>query len=180
MYRADPGERLRYVMFGANDGLVTTFTVIAGVLGAHLPAQIILIIGVTKLFSDGFSMAASNYLGEKTEHDFAAHRAGKLKEHVLDRHLHALLAGLVTFLAFVVVGATPLLPYFFGLPDVLAFRVSAALAGMVLFLMGALRSTFMKRPWFFAGLEMFLAGGLAAILAYFLGAWLRSLVGISL
>lgn len=60
---------LRDSVYGAIDGTVTTFAVVSGVVGAGLPHRTILILGLANLVADGFSMAASNYLGTKTERD---------------------------------------------------------------------------------------------------------------
>jgi VIT1/CCC1 family predicted Fe2+/Mn2+ transporter len=58
---------LRDWVYGAIDGTVTTFAVVAGVMGAELAAVVILILGVANLFADGFSMAISNFLGTRAE-----------------------------------------------------------------------------------------------------------------
>lgn len=58
---------LRDFVYGAIDGAVTTFAVVAGVEGAGLSASIVIILGVANLVADGFSMAASNYLGSRAE-----------------------------------------------------------------------------------------------------------------
>ena len=47
-------------IYGANDGIITTFAVAAGVIGADLSLGIVLIIGFASLVADGFSMATSN------------------------------------------------------------------------------------------------------------------------
>jgi len=60
---------LRDWIYGGIDGSVTTFAVVTGVAGARLSSWIILVMGFANLFADGFSMAASNYLGTKAEHD---------------------------------------------------------------------------------------------------------------
>lgn len=60
---------LRDWIYGAIDGAVTTFAVVTGVAGAQLSPWIILVLGFANLFADGFSMAASNFLGTKAEHD---------------------------------------------------------------------------------------------------------------
>jgi VIT1/CCC1 family predicted Fe2+/Mn2+ transporter len=60
---------LRDWIYGGIDGAVTTLAVVTGVAGARLSAWIILALGFANLFADGFSMAASNYLGTKAEHD---------------------------------------------------------------------------------------------------------------
>jgi vacuolar iron transporter family protein len=67
---AGPGHNyLRDWIYGGIDGSVTTFAVVTGVVGAQLSPGVILIIGFANLFADGFSMAASNFLGTKAEHD---------------------------------------------------------------------------------------------------------------
>ena len=58
---------LRDVVLGAIDGVVTTFAVAAGALGAGLAAEVVVILGIANLLADGFSMAASNYLGGRAE-----------------------------------------------------------------------------------------------------------------
>ena len=60
---------LRDWIYGGIDGSVTTFAVVSGVAGAELSPWIILILGFANLFADGFSMAASNFLGTKAELD---------------------------------------------------------------------------------------------------------------
>ena len=58
---------LRDFIYGAIDGAVTTFAVVCGVQGAGLPAGVVIILGVVNLIADGFSMAASNFLGTRAE-----------------------------------------------------------------------------------------------------------------
>lgn len=60
---------IRDFIYGGIDGAVTTFAVVSGVSGAELSPSIVLILGFANLIADGFSMAASNYLGTKAEHD---------------------------------------------------------------------------------------------------------------
>lgn len=58
---------LRDWIYGGIDGTVTTFAVVSGVVGGQLSPLVILILGFANLLADGFSMAASNYLGTKSE-----------------------------------------------------------------------------------------------------------------
>lgn len=58
---------LRDFVYGAIDGAVTTFAVVSGVAGAGLSSSIIIILGLANLLGDGFSMAASNFLGTRAE-----------------------------------------------------------------------------------------------------------------
>src|SRR5688572_31121949 len=62
---------IRDLVYGANDGIITTFAVVAGVAGADLAARIVVILGVANLIADGFSMATSSYLARKSEKEYA-------------------------------------------------------------------------------------------------------------
>lgn len=68
--RLELGVRHSYLkdfVYGAIDGAVTTFAVVSGVAGAGLSAGVIIVLGLANLVGDGFSMAASNYLGTRAE-----------------------------------------------------------------------------------------------------------------
>ena len=70
--RLAAGPRHNYLrdwIYGGVDGSVTTFAVVTGVVGAQLSPWVILVMGFANLFADGFSMAASNFLGTRAEHD---------------------------------------------------------------------------------------------------------------
>lgn len=58
---------LRDFVYGAIDGTVTTFAVVSGVAGAGLAPGVVIILGMANLVGDGFSMAASNFLGIRAE-----------------------------------------------------------------------------------------------------------------
>jgi len=70
--RLSAGPRQNYLrdwIYGGVDGAVTTFAVVSGVVGARLSPWVILVMGFANLFADGFSMAASNFLGTRAEHE---------------------------------------------------------------------------------------------------------------
>lgn len=64
------GRHLKDVVYGADDGIITTFAVVAATVGGGLSPATILIVGIANLLADGFSMATGNYLGTKSEQDF--------------------------------------------------------------------------------------------------------------
>lgn len=67
--RGPRSNYLRDWIYGGIDGAVTTFAIVAGVVGADLSPTVVLILGFANLLADGFAMAASNYSGTKAERD---------------------------------------------------------------------------------------------------------------
>lgn len=66
------GAGSRYLgefVYGGLDGIVTTFAVVSGVVGAQLSPGIILILGLANLLADGFSMATGSYLSTKSRRE---------------------------------------------------------------------------------------------------------------
>lgn len=76
---------LRDVVYGAIDGAVTTFAIVAGVAGAGLSPFVILALGFANVLADGFSMAAGNYSATKAELD-QINRLRAVEERHLDRY----------------------------------------------------------------------------------------------
>lgn len=59
-------------VLGAVDGAVTTFAIVAGSAGAGLSSSVAVVLGVANVLADGFSMAASNYLKTRADHQVVA------------------------------------------------------------------------------------------------------------
>lgn len=148
------------LIYGANDGLITTFAIVAGVTGASLSSAVVLILGFASLLADGFSMASSDYLAERTP---GGGRDQTSKKEAM-RH------GLATFLGFVFPGVVPLLTYLLPIDAQYQFPLAAALTLLTLFIVGASRAAASELRWWIAGLEMLLVGALAAAVAYGVGA----------
>jgi VIT1/CCC1 family predicted Fe2+/Mn2+ transporter len=161
---------IRDVVYGANDGIITTFAVVAGVTGGALPARAVLIVGVANLFADGLSMGVGNYLSIRSNESARAAQNLPEEESRPARH------GNATFLAFVAAGALPLLPY--ALPDlgVSRFGASIALTLGALFGVGSSRALVTVDRWWTAGLEMLGLGALVALAAFGSGAFIAWLV----
>jgi vacuolar iron transporter family protein len=75
---------LRDSVYGAIDGAVTTFAIVAGVVGADLSTAVILVLGLANVLADGFSMAAANYSGTKAELDDARRLRRVEERHIRD------------------------------------------------------------------------------------------------
>jgi len=72
-------------VYGGIDGAVTTFAVVAGVVGAELSTTIILILGFANLLADGFSMAVGKYSSDKAELERIAHIRTLEEESILTK-----------------------------------------------------------------------------------------------
>lgn len=85
-HKASPLQTyLKEIVYGGNDGIVTTFAVVAGFSGANLGQNIadysfltVLLFGVANLFADGASMGLGNFLSLRAEQD--VYRAEEAKE----------------------------------------------------------------------------------------------------
>ena len=161
---------IRDIVYGANDGIITTFAVVAGVTGGSLSPRAVLIVGAANLFADGLSMGVGNYLSIRSNE--SAREAEDLPEEEASPTRH----GIATFLAFFAAGSIPLAPY------ILPFAAGGSLAASViltfgaLFVIGSLRSLVTVDRWWVAGLEMFGLGAVVAVAAYGSGAIVSWLV----
>jgi vacuolar iron transporter family protein len=156
---------IRDIVYAANDGLVTTFAVVAGTRGADLTAFAVLALGFANLAADGLAMGAGNYLGIKSE------RAAEMGDGYVERTetIHALRHGVVTWASFVGAGLGPLIPFLLGMSVHRGFWMSLALTACMLFGVGAWRTRFTGRRFFRSGLEMLLVGALAGACAFAAG-----------
>jgi VIT1/CCC1 family predicted Fe2+/Mn2+ transporter len=163
------GRYLAEVIYGANDGIVTTFAVVSGVAGAALNPSIVLILGAANLFADGFSMGMSNYLSRRSELDYqrSVRTAETESMETLPDGKSPRRTAFVTFLAFVVAGWAPLVPYILQITPV--FPLSVAFTGVAFFAVGASRSLVTRRAWYVNGVEMFVVGMAAAVVAFTVG-----------
>jgi len=88
-------------------------------------------------------------------------------------------SGAATFLAFVVAGFFPLfsyvLSYFVPFFKENAFVITIILTGVALFLLGSARVYITGKKWWIAGFEILFVGGIAAVVAYFIGFLLQGL-----
>jgi len=88
-------------------------------------------------------------------------------------------AGLATFVAFLVIGAIPLIPFLLpGLGLESAFTISAVATGIAFAGVGIGKGIALDRPVWRSGLETLVVGGGASAVAYFVGRWLRQTYGI--
>jgi VIT1/CCC1 family predicted Fe2+/Mn2+ transporter len=151
---------IRDIVYGANDGLITTFAVVSGVAGGALSTLAVLVIGAANLAADGVSMGVGNLLAIRA--DERAREADGLPELEAYPWKH----GLATLLAFVGAGAIPLLPYVLPFNDSTRLASSTAMTFASLFLLGAARAYITRDRWWRTGLETLSLGVVVALAAY--------------
>lgn len=151
---------IRDLVYGANDGIITTFAVVGGVTGGALSHTAILVIGAANLAADGVSMGVGNLLAIRANE--RAREAQNLPEEEAYPWKH----GLATLIAFMLAGAIPLLP--FVLPIETADRAawSTVTTFLTLFLLGTARAAITTERWWKTGLETLMLGALVALAAY--------------
>lgn len=152
----------RDAVFAASDGVVTTFAVISGSLGAGLTSNVVIILGLANLLADGFSMASGIFLGAKSEVDYE-----KNKHNSHWKQDYPFLQGMVTYTSFVISGFVPLVPYVFGMDN--PIRVSIVFMAIYLFIVGIIKGVITSKNPIKAGMEMITVGGLAASIAFGVG-----------
>lgn len=176
--RAKFEQYLAQFVYGAIDGSVTTFAVVAGAAGAQLSSTVIIILGFANLIADGFSMGASAYLSAKSERDLK-----KSKDETHEDNETPAGDGVATFVAFVVVGVIPVLVYVvdavfsLNVEDTALFAISSFFTGAAFMGIGILKGQATKTSPLKGAFETLLLGGIAAIIAYLLGDVLAKALG---
>lgn len=157
-------------VYGATDGTISTFAVVAGAQGGGLGAKTALILGFANLIADGISMGVSSYLGEESA-ELVAEDFKPMK---------AVVKSLWTFASFIVVGALPLLVYVYKFitasSDRYDFIVSCAFAFSAFVIIGLAKGLVSRSSIFRSVIETILLGGIAAGAAYFVGVVLESAI----
>jgi len=64
------GRFIREVMFGTNDGLVSTIGFVAGATGALMQTRLVLLAGVASVVAGALAMGIGAYLASKSQRDF--------------------------------------------------------------------------------------------------------------
>ncbi|MEM3121838.1 MAG: VIT1/CCC1 transporter family protein, partial [Candidatus Pacearchaeota archaeon] len=157
--------------------------IVAGVAGASLSANIILILGFANLIADGISMAVGDYLSTKAEVE--SHKNKILFKKILRKKFKSidsgrspLKSGAITFFSFFIFGFIPLLVYILQLfyPIKNAFIMSIILTGGALLILGGFKSKITGKSWIKSGIETFTIGSIAAGVAYYIGYFVSTLI----
>jgi len=225
--RLRKGTKITYLqewVYGGIDGVITTFAIVAGVIGANLSPVIILILGIANLVGDGFSMAAGSYSSTKTEIDnynrlrkfeskqiklcpegekeeirqiykakgFSSDELERIVETItsndqlwIDTMMYEeyglssnqripIRSALNTFIAFLICGIMPLMPFLFFMTD--PFYFALGFSAITFFAIGSFKSIWSLSKWWEQGINTMFIGLSAAGIAFTIGYWLRNLV----
>ena len=69
-HQREAGKYVKSLIYGGVDGIITTFAIVAGVVGANLDFNVIIILGFANLLADGLSMGIGDYLSSKSEREY--------------------------------------------------------------------------------------------------------------
>ncbi len=219
-------EFMKQIIYGGNDGIVTTFAIVAGFAGAGMEgtAQIgavaVLLFGIANLLADATAMGLGEFLSGRSEQDvYKATRDKELYEihnniemeraemyeiladhgmdeedakqltKVFERNPEFMadfmmqyeigmsdptgdspaLNGLATFIAFIIFGAVPLIPYFLMDPTKTTFYLSVFATFAALVALGLLRWKVTNETVYRCVGETLLVGGICAVVAFGVG-----------
>ena len=149
----DNGNYNSEIVYGGVDGLITTFAIIAGSVGAELSHNIIIVLGFASILADGFSMGISSFLAER----------------IRESEKHPYLVGLSTFISFIILISMPMIPYVMNLDN--SFTYAIVILIFILFLLGLL-----KGKGYYYGVETAFIGGIAVLIAYQSAKYIHNLV----
>lgn len=158
----DKADYVRDIVLSANDGIVTTFAVVAGSMGASLSPSIIIILGLTNLFADGISISTSAYLGVKSEIEYEQNSGQRIK--LGNRPLKN---GFVSFISFGIAGFIPLVSYLFKIGN--NFEISMTLVAVSLLVVGTFRGIISNKNILITSVENLFIGGSSAVVAFIVG-----------
>lgn len=156
-------DYLRSAIFGLEDSLVSTTGVVVGISTGVTSREFIILACLVTVAVEAVSMAAGQYLSERTIHQLDKHN---------EHRDNLVLGAVIMFFCYLLGGAVPVLPvlYFEGFGTVI-FSLIFAFTG--LFLLGFIKGKLVKVPATRSALEMLFIGGVATIIGAVVGYLLR-------
>ncbi len=151
---------LRSFIFGVEDSLVSTVGLVSGLALAGVVGVQILLTGVILVFVEAFSMAAGEYLSERSSEEYLEQGAVAPWQSIV--------ASVIMFVSYLVSGIIPIAPYALLTPQI-AFTVSVVGSLFTLFLLGLLGARVTGTPLLSRATQMAVVGGMAIILGIAVG-----------
>lgn len=151
-------DYLRSLIFGFQDALVSTTGVIVGMSAGVDNKPLIILSALVTISVEAMSMAAGQYLSEKSVHDLPQ-----------NHHRDNLVVGsLLMFFSYLAGGFIVITPVFF-VPLQYVSATSIIFAFTSLFVLGFLKARFFTGKVWRSAIEMLVIGGLATLIGLFVG-----------
>ncbi|MBI2017622.1 VIT1/CCC1 transporter family protein [Candidatus Daviesbacteria bacterium] len=152
-------DYLRSILFGLQDGLVSTTGVAIGITTGIQDKPIIILASLVAVTVEASSMAAGLYSSEKAVHQMD--KTGKHTDNLL-------LGAVLMFFSYLIAGFIPITPIIlFDLS--IAPSISIFLAFLSLFILGYIKGKIVDHKAFRSAIEMFIIGGVATALGILVG-----------
>lgn len=156
-------DYLRSLMFGLQDGIVSTTGVVVGISTGVQSKEIVVLAAFVAVTVEASSMAAGQYSSEK-----AVHQLGKSGKHTDS----LLLGALIMFVAYILGGLFPILPTI--LFDQSTARVVAIVTAFVgLFVIGYIKGQIVEHKPLRSAFELFVIGAIATTIGVVVGNLLK-------
>jgi VIT1/CCC1 family predicted Fe2+/Mn2+ transporter len=149
------------IVYGGSDGVVTTFGVMAGAVGAGIDTRVIIILGLANLISSGVSMASADYQAKDSYEE--EDKASALKD------------AFATFMVFVGIGFLPFIPLLL-IVHANKFILATIFTLLTFALIGYVRAKILHRSALRLIFQSVVTGSICAVIAYFVGEYISKLV----
>jgi len=156
-------DYMRSLMFGLQDGIVSTTGVVVGISIGVEDKAIVILAAFVAVMVEATSMAAGQYSSEKAVHQMD--KTGK--------HTDSLIMGaLIMFVAYLIGGMFSIIPtVLLNQPIARIVAVISAFSG--LFLIGYLKGLFIEGSTIRSAVELFVIGGVATTIGLVVGILLK-------
>src|SRR3990167_1050647 len=152
-------DYLRSLMFGLQDGIVSTTGVVIGISTGVSNKEIIVLAALVAVTVEASSMAAGQYSSEK-----AVQQMDKSGRHNDSLHIGAL----IMFIAYLMGGAFSIVPILvFDQPIAKIFAVASAFTG--LFIIGYIKGYLVEHKPLRSAIELFIIGSIATTVGLIVG-----------
>lgn len=142
----------RNFIFGAEDALVSTVGLLAGIATAGVSRTDILVTGMVLIFVEAFSMAAGSFSSEYETEEYIAKRRVPA--------VHSTVSALIMFLAYFFFGLVTIIPYGLVLNGS-AYIYSIGVSLISLLILGIASAKLFKIPIWRNTLRLFIVGAIA-------------------
>jgi len=156
-------DYLRSLMFGLQDGIVSTTGVVVGISTGVQNKEIVILAAFVAVTVEASSMAAGQYSSEKAVHQMD--KSGK--------HTDSLMLGaLIMFIAYMIGGAFPIIPTIIF--DQSTARILAVVSAFIgLFIIGYIKGHIVEHKPLRSAIELFIIGSIATAIGVIVGNLLK-------